>query len=80
MIFKYFQNFSSQDLKGTLKAHQLSSKHGSCVSLYDFQQKPSKKGQIEKLLVKVETHDIERYEKLLNTAYAVMKHNQSYTF
>ena len=30
-------------------------------------------------LSKVETHEIEQCEKLLNTAYTVVKHNRPYT-
>ena len=65
--------------KDTLTAHQISSKPVSCVSKYEFKQKPSKQGPIEKSISKVEMHEIDRYKKLFNTAYAVIKHNQPYT-
>ena len=64
--------------KDTLTAHQTSSKHVSCVSKYEFKQKPSKQGPIEKSISKVEMHEISRYKKLFNTAYAV-KHNRPYS-
>lgn len=65
--------------KDTLTAHQLSSKHVSCVSKFEYKQKPTKQGPIEKSLAKVEMHEIDRYKKLFNTAYAVIKHNRPYT-
>ena len=65
--------------KDILMSHQLSSKHVSCVSKYEFKQKPSNHGAIEKSLSKVELHQIEKYKKLFNTAYAVIKHNRPYT-
>ena len=65
--------------KDTLTAHQTSSKHVSCVSKYEFKQKPSKQGPIEKSISKVEMHEISRYKKLFNTAYAVIKHNRPYS-
>ena len=64
--------------KENIKADQLSFKHVSCVSKYDFQQRTSKKGPIEKSLSEDETYKIKRYKKLFNAAYAVVKHNWPY--
>lgn len=56
--------------KDTLTAHQTSSKHVSCVSKYEFKQKPSKQGPIEKSISKVEMHEI----SVLTVLLALYKH------
>ena len=64
--------------KVTLNAHQLSSKHIACMSIYECKQKPEQ-GLIEKSMSKVEAQEVERYEKLFSTAFAVIKQNQPYS-
>lgn len=64
--------------RDTLTSHQLSSKHVSCCLKHDSVNK-KKTGPLEKSFSKVEKSEVERYEKLFNTAYAVAKHNKPYT-
>ncbi|XP_067656447.1 zinc finger protein 862-like [Haliotis asinina] len=70
----------SVDRKDTLTAHQMSARHISCLSKFEGQQKKNTTdGALSKAFSKVEEKEVERYKKLFNTAFAVVKHGRPYT-
>ena len=65
--------------RDTLSAHNQSTKHVLCQTKYD--QKNGKKvtGKIDVAFAKVDQSEVERYNKLFNTAYAIAKGNKPYS-
>lgn len=70
------------DRRDTLSSHQSSAKHAACL-MKDSNKSKQVTGLMDKAIAKVHDHELNRYEKLFNTAYAVAKNNRpfsDYTF
>jgi hypothetical protein len=66
------------DRRNTLLSHQMSSKHQAC-QMRGIAKCKQGTGDMDRALAKVNQAEVEWYEKLFNTAYAVAKHNRPFT-